>query len=154
MDMRYLGQNYELSLAVKDGKLDPKSLARLITGYHQRHHAIYGYDMPAQAVEVVNLRLAVTIERRAPTHEKHNPVRTTLKHAVTEKRKVWFPETGFITTPVYDRDRLPAHARIRGPAIIEQMDTTTVVPPRATVRSDKLGYLHIEVEPLQVKGAL
>ncbi len=41
----------------------------------------------------------------------------------------------------------------RGPAIVEQMDTTTVVPPRAKVRNDKLGYLHIEVEPLHVKGA-
>ena len=77
MDMRYLGQNYELSLAVKDGKLDIKSLARLIAEYHRRHHAIYGYDMPAQAVEVVNLRLVVTVKRRAPTHEKHHAARTT-----------------------------------------------------------------------------
>ena len=153
MDMRYLGQNYELSLAVKDGKLDVKSLARLITGYHRRHHAIYGYDMPGQPVEVVNLRLVVTVERRAPTHEKHAAARTTVKDAVIEKRKVWFPETGFVTTPVYERDRLPVNARIRGPAIVEQMDTTTVVPPRAKVRNDRLGYLHLEVEPLQLKGA-
>lgn len=153
MDMRYLGQNYELSLEVKDGKLDTKSLARLIAGYHKRHHAIYGYDMPAQPVEVVNLRLVVTVERRAPTHEKHQAARTTVKDAVLEKRKVWFPETGFVMTPVYDRDKLPVNARISGPAIVEQMDTTTVVPPRAKMRNDKLGYLHIEVEPLHIKGA-
>ena len=153
MDMRYLGQNYELSLEVKGGKLDAKSLTRLIAGYHKRHTAIYGYDMPAQPVEVVNLRLVVTVERRAPTHEKHQPARTTVKDAVIEKRKVWFPETGFVTTPVYDRDKLPVNARINGPAIVEQMDTTTVVPPRAKMRNDKLGYLHIEVEPLHVKGA-
>ena len=153
MDMRYLGQNYELSLEVKDGKLDAKSLVRLIGTYHRRHHAIYGYDMPGQPVEVVNLRLVVTVERRAPTHEKHTAARTTVKQAVIGKRKVWFPETGFVTTPVYDRDKLPVNARISGPAIVEQMDTTTVVPPRAKMRNDKLGYLHLEVEPLQVKGA-
>ena len=153
MDMRYLGQNYELSLEVKDGALDPKSLARLIKGYHRRHQAIYGYDMPAQPVEVVNLRLVVTVERRAPTHEKHKAARTTVKDAVIDKRKVWFPETGFVTIPVYDRDKLPVAARISGPAIVEQMDTTTVVPPRAKMRNDKLGYLHMEVEPLDVKGA-
>ena len=153
MDMRYLGQNYELSLAVKDGKLDPKSLAKLIAEYHKRHHAIYGYDMPGHAVEVVNLRLVVTVERKAPTHEKHKAARTTVADAVIEKRKVWFPETGYVTTPVYDRDKLPVNARIKGPAIVEQMDTTTVVPPRATLRNDKLGYLHMEVEPLHVKGA-
>ena len=153
MDMRYLGQNYELSLEVKDGKLDAKSLVRLIGTYHRRHHAIYGYDMPGQPVEVVNLRLVVTVERRAPTHEKHTAARTTVKQAVIGKRKVWFPETGFVTTPVYDRDKLPVNARISGPAIVEQMDTTTVVPPRAKMRNDKLGYLHLEVEPLRVKGA-
>ena len=69
------------------------------------------------------------------------------------KRKVWFPETGFVTTPVYERDKLPVNARISGPAIVEQMDTTTVVPPRAKVRNDRLGYLHMEVAPLRVKGA-
>ena len=153
MDMRYLGQNYELSLEVKDGKLDAKSLVRLIGTYHRRHHAIYGYDMPGQPVEVVNLRLVVTVERRAPTHEKHTAARTTVKQAVIGKRKVWFPETGFVTTLVYDRDKLPVNARISGPAIVEQMDTTTVVPPRAKMRNDKLGYLHLEVEPLRVKGA-
>jgi N-methylhydantoinase A len=153
MDMRYLGQNYELSLAVKGGKLNATSLSRLVTEYHKRHRAIYGYDMPALAVEVVNLRLVVTVERRAPTHEKHKPARTTVAQAVIEKRKVWFPESGFVTTPVYDRDKLPVNARIIGPAIIEQMDTTTVVPPRAKLRSDKLGYLHMQVEPLQIKGA-
>jgi len=152
-DMRYLGQNYELSLAVKDGKLDAKSLARLIARYHERHREFYGYDMPGQPAEVVNLRLAVTVKRRAPTHERHQPVRGTVKDAVSEKRKVWFPETGFIATPVYDRGRLPVNCRLTGPAVVEQMDTTTVVPPRAKLRSDRLGYLHLEVQPLRVKGA-
>lgn len=153
MDMRYLGQNYELSLEVKDGKLDAKSLAKLIAEYHRRHKAIYGYDMPGHPVEVVNLRQVVTVERKAPTHEKHHAARTTVADAVIEKRKVWFPETGYVTTPVYDREKIPVGARINGPAIVEQMDTTTVVPPRAKLRNDKLGYLHMEVEPLHLKGA-
>jgi N-methylhydantoinase A len=152
IDMRYFGQNYELSLEAKDGKLDAKSLARLIRRYHERHHEFYGYDMPDQPVEAVCLRLVITVERRAPTHEKHQPVHGTTKDAVIEKRKVWFPETGFVATPVYDRDRLPVNSRITGPAIVEQMDTTIVVPPRAKLRNDKFGYLHLEVEPLRVKG--
>ena len=151
MDMRYLGQNYELSLGVKDGKLDPKLLAKLIRDYHQQHRAIYGYDMQSQPIEVVNLRLVVTVGRRAPTHEKHRAARSTVKDAVAEKRKVWFPETGYVATPVYDRDKLPVSTRITGPAIIEQMDTTTVVPPRAKVRGDRFGYLHLELEPLTSK---
>ena len=54
-------------------------------------------------------------------------------------------------TPVYDRDRLPADGRITGPAIIEQMDTTTVVPPKARLRQDRQGYLHMELESLERK---
>ena len=152
IDMRYLGQNYELLLQVKDGKLDARSLARLIERYHERYHEVYGYDMRGQPVEAVSLRLVVMVKRRAPTHEKRKFVRGTVTEAVIEKRKVWFPESGFVTTPVYDRDRLPANCRITGPAVVEQMDTTTVVPPRAKLRSDRLGYLHLEVEPLRVKG--
>ena len=151
IDMRYSGQNNELSLEVKGGRLDTKSLARLIGRYHKRHHEFYGYDMRGQSVEVVNLRLVVAVGRKAPPHEKYHAVRGTVKEAVRGRRKVWFPETGFITTLVYDRERLPAGCRITGPAIVEQMDTTTVVPPRAKLRSDTLGCLHLEVEPLHMK---
>ena len=151
IDLRYSGQNYELSLEVQGGKLGAASLARLIGRYHRRHQVTYGYDLRGHPVEVVNLRLVVTVERKAPPHEKHHAVRGTVKDAVRGRRKVWFPETGFVATPVYDRERLPAGCRITGPAIVEQMDTTTVVPPRAKLRSDRLGYLHLEIEPLRVK---
>ncbi len=152
IDLRYSGQNYELSLAVKDGKLAAKSLVRLIARFHRRHREFYGYDLRGQPVEIVNLRLVVTVERRAPTPEKYQLVRGTVKGALSSRRKVWFPETGFVATPVYDRERLPAGCRITGPAIIEQMDTTTVVPPRAQLTNDRLGYLHLELEPLRMKG--
>jgi len=151
IDMRYAGQNYELSLEVQGGKLDAASLARLIGRYHRRHQVTYGYDLRGHPVEVVNLRLVVTVARTAPPHEKHHPVRGTAKDAVRGRRKVWFPETGFVATPVYERERLPAGCRITGPAIVEQMDTTTVVPPRAKLRNDRLGYLHLEIEPLRMK---
>ncbi len=65
-----------------------------------------------------------------------------------------FRRRGFVATPVYDRDRLPANCRLTGPAIIEQMDTTTVVPPRARLRNDRFGYLHMAVEPLPATGVV
>ena len=63
------------------------------------------------------------------------------------RSKAWFPGKGYVSTAVYDRDRLPAECRLTGPAIVEQMDTTTVVPPGAKLRHDKLGYLHIDLAP-------
>jgi N-methylhydantoinase A len=85
------------------------------------------------------------VRRRVPPPEPPLAGCGPARMALTEKRKVWFPETGFVETPVYDRARLPAPGRITGPAIIEQMDTTTVVPPGARVVNDRLGYLHMEL---------
>ena len=64
--------------------------------------------MPAQPVEIVNLRLVVTGKRRAVTHERAALARGKLSHALQEKRKVWFPDGGYVVTPIYERGRLPA----------------------------------------------
>ena len=144
-DLRYIGQNFELLMALKSGELDDPSLVRLINSFHRRHKDSYGYDMRGQPIEIVNLRLMVTAKRRTPPHESVRLKRGDFKAALIEQRKVWFPETGFIATPVYDRDRLPAECRLTGPAVIEQMDATAVVPPTARLKGDKLGYLHLDL---------
>jgi N-methylhydantoinase A len=150
-DLRYYGQNFELILELKSDTLDERSLARLREAFHHRHKDYYGYDMRDHPVEIVNVRLVVTGKRRAAPAERVKLARTALQSALLEKRKVWFPETGYTLTPVYDRDRLPADCRITGPAIIEQMDTTTVVPPKAKLKQDRYGYLHMELEPVTNK---
>ena len=144
-DLRYSGQNSELILDAGGGRLDARALSRLVATFHKEHKACYGYDMRAQPVEIVTLRLAVTVRRRVPPPEPPRGRRGPARTALTEKRRVWFPETGFVETPVYDRERLPAPGRLTGPAIIEQMDATTVVPPGARVVNDHLGYLHMEL---------
>jgi N-methylhydantoinase A len=123
-------------------RLTAASLSRLTGAFHRRHKAFYGYDMPAQPVEIVNLRLVVTASRKAPPSAKHVK-KYQQKQIVIERRRVWFPETGFVRTPVYQRDQLPAEWRSTGPAIIEQMDATTVVPPKAIIHNDALAYLHL-----------
>ncbi len=141
VDLRYFGQNFELIMPLASDRLSAASLKRLTAAFHRRHRAFYGYDMPAQPVEIVNLRLVVTAARKSLPVAKVNKV--VKKHIVTERRRVWFPETGFVQTPVYERDALPAGWRSTGPAIIEQMDSTTVVPPKAIIHNDALGYLHL-----------
>ena len=152
IDLRYLGQNSELSLQLPKGKLDARSLARLVEDYHVRHLAYYGYAMRGQSVEIVNLRLMVTMARRSPPAETRRFPGGTARDAILERRQVWFPETGFVDTPVYDRERLPTDCRVTGPAIVEQMDTTTVVPPKARLHHDRLGYLHMALQPLRIDG--
>ena len=62
------------------------------------------------------------------------------------RRKVWFRNSGFIDSAVYERDRLPVGVDLRGPAIIEQPDTTTVMPPGTHCKPDKYGNLVITVD--------
>ena len=145
VDLRYFGQNFELIMPLATGQLSVAGLTRLTNTFHKRHKAFYGYDMPAQPVEIVNLRLVVTAARKSPPTARPDKKIIT-NQIVTEKRQVWFPDTGFVQTPVYERDNLPTSWRSTGPAIIEQMDATTVVPPKAKVNSDALGYMHIELK--------
>ncbi|MBM3344429.1 MAG: hydantoinase/oxoprolinase family protein [Betaproteobacteria bacterium] len=145
VDLRYFGQNFELIMPLAQERLSAQTLARLIGAFHKRHKAFYGYDMPKQSVEIVNLRLVVTAARKAPPLAKAVK-NIKLNQWLTEKRQVWFPETGFVQTPVFERDRLPTNWRAKGPAIIEQMDATTVVPPQAAIHHDALGYLHLSLK--------
>ena len=68
----------------------------------------------------------------------------TLDGALTATRRVWFP-AGWAETPIYDRERLPAGARFEGPAIVHQIDTTSVVEPGNRASLDAIGNLILEV---------
>ena len=142
VDLRYFGQNFELIMPLASDRLTALNLKKLAGAFQRRHKAFYGYDMPQQPVEIVNLRLVVTAARGAPP-PAHAIKKIVKKQILTEKRRVWFAQTGFVRTPVYQRDQLPAGWRSTGPAIIEQMDATTVVPPKAIIHNDALGYLHV-----------
>jgi N-methylhydantoinase A len=149
LDMRYVGQNFELSIGLDHENFDEQMLARIMAMFHQRHQERYGYGMPDRPVEIVTLRLVVTIPRPALPQVRVGRVGR-VDQALLQRREVWFAETGFVPTPIYARDRLPLDVELRGPCIVEQMDTTTVVPPHATLRLDGLGCLHIELTPIEV----
>lgn len=149
-DLRYVGQNFELILPVESSAVFPDALDRLLQSFHARHREFYGYDMPAQGVEIVNLRVVVTAARGVPPAEV--PVSGgNLVQALAETRSVWFPETGFTSTPVYKRELMPVGTSFDGPVIIEQMDTTTVVPPKARFEIDPTGTMHLELQPLDLQ---
>ncbi|HJV82394.1 hydantoinase/oxoprolinase family protein [Noviherbaspirillum sp.] len=147
VDLRYVGQNGELILPLPQERLTTADLDQLTAAFHQRHELLYGYKMDEHAVEIVTLRLVVRAKRPTPPAEHAQLEGSDIEKAIVEHRDVWFPETGFVGTPVYDRERLPIGCTFSGPAIVEQMDTTTVVPPGAKVSHDKYGYLMIEMEP-------
>jgi N-methylhydantoinase A len=144
-DMRYAGQNYELPIAVPDGPITNATLAALADGFAQAHQRLYGFVAEEEPVQLVTFR--VEAAGRVPrAHFQPRPdAGPDAGAALMDERDVWLPEAGgTVRCPVYDRDRLDAGNFINGPAIIEQMDATTVVLPGMTALVEP--YLNLILE--------
>jgi N-methylhydantoinase A len=129
VDMRYAGQNYELSVPLEDG---PMSLAVLAKDFAAIHRRLYGFAPDDEPVQLVTFRVeAMGIVPKATLTRSTGAGCT----AQTEQRPVW-QTGGFADCAVYDRDRLAPGDSFAGPAIVEQMDATTFVPAGMTARVD------------------
>jgi N-methylhydantoinase A len=138
VEMRYARQNHEL--AVEVGRR--ANAAELTRRFHQAHRRAFGYASPEEPAEFVTFRVAVTLPVERPViavaPEPGDPVRAS--------RPVYFESTkGFVETPVLDRVRLAPGFSITGPAVIEQIDCTTVVEPGQTAIVDDHGNLLITI---------
>jgi N-methylhydantoinase A len=147
IDARYEGQNFEVHVAL-DG-LAPGIDADAFYGEFARrfgaaHRAAYGYDIPGRAVEIVTLRLKMIGAVRKPRILA--PAASSRGGSETGWRPVYFDRaTGWVETPVHDRDRLPIGAAIAGPAVIEEMSATTLLHPGQHATTDAAGNLIVTV---------
>ncbi len=142
-DMQFQGQSHILTVALPGLEVTRDDLHRLFeAAYWQRFQVELKEIRPV----LVNLHTAA-IGRRRPVPlaalARREP-RPSLDEAVTERRKVWF-EGGWIETPVYRRDWLPERCAFAGPAVIEQLDCTTLIEPGCRVEQDALGNLIVTV---------
>src|SRR5439155_11498143 len=138
IEMRYARQNHELAVEVGRGL----TAAHLDRRFHRAHRRAFGYASPDEPTELVTFRVTVTLPVVRPaitvTPEPGDPVRGT--------RPVYFEATkGFVDTPVLERDRLGPSDSLAGPAIVEQIDCTTVIAPGQTAVVDDRGNLVIDV---------
>ena len=129
-DMRYAGQNYELNVPLQDMDEEAPLLDALRAGFEAAHQRLYGYTAPEEPIEVMTFRVEAYGLVDKPTLSASPDAGPDAKAARSGARDVYLPEReGFVTCPVYDRERLAAGNRIAGPAIIEQMDSTTLLLP-------------------------
>lgn len=141
IDVRYFGQSQYLTLDVPtEGRWTDRDLQAAIDGFNSAHEREYGYTMPPHIgrVELANLRIIAT---HAADHVRVAPADTT--NGTVGSRSVFFRETGFTDVRTYDRATLPPGERVVGPAIIDQPDSTTVVPSGAVADVDHEGNLVI-----------
>jgi N-methylhydantoinase A len=148
LDIRYPHQGYELAMPCPAGPLTGDLLQELRLAFDDRHREVYGVSAPDEPVEVVNARVRTVVERTAPVHASSNGAGAKSADAArTGAREVYF-EAGdaFVQTPVYDRTLLEPGMAISGPAIIEQLDATTVVGPGWSGAIDEFGNLPLTRE--------
>ena len=138
-DLRYRRQAYELTVPLADGPVTRESLDAAMAAFHIRHEQTYGHSNTAEPVQLVNLR--VTALGRLPGLKLAQPGNA--DESRVRQRDVWFPATGFVATPVLARPGLTAGQTIPGPAIIEALDSTTVIPPDWTAAIDAMGFIRL-----------
>ncbi len=142
VDMRYQGQSYELSVPLR-GKIINRGVIRsAIRDFHQRHQAKYGYSQPDKLVEIVNVRSycrgkAGTIARATGTLAR--------EEGLPKTRRVWFMDGRSIECQVLHRNSLPPGSKGKGPCVIEDYDSTLLIPPQARYVIDRNGSASIAI---------
>jgi N-methylhydantoinase A len=142
-DMQFQGQSHILTVALPGLDVPREALHRLFeAAYWQRFQVELKEIRPV----LVNLHTAAIGRRRPVSLEalSHGEPRASLHEAEVARREVWF-EGGWRETPVYRRDWLPADALFDGPAVIEQLDCTTLIEPGCRVERDRFGNLLVTV---------
>jgi N-methylhydantoinase A len=146
-DMRYFGQAWEVAVDVPAGVFDRSSADIAVTRFHAAHQRSYGYsyaDQPDQRIEWVNLRVTGIGPLQHPVaRSRPSDFSGGVERALTTYRDVCF-EAGTVRTPIYTRDWLQPGDDVRGPAVVEEFGSTTVVLPRQRAGVDGFGNLVLE----------
>ncbi len=138
-DLRYPRQAYELTVPMQPGPITRDVLERLMTDFHRKHEQTYGHANPQERVQMVNVRLTATgrlppIQLVQQPHGEPTPPRT---------RTAWFPGTGAVSCTAQWRDSLRPGDVLAGPAIVDALDSTSVIPPGWAGTVDAQGYIRL-----------
>jgi N-methylhydantoinase A len=143
-EVKYFDQARPLTLDFPEGEI--KDLKEIKKKFSEAMIQEYKDDLPSGLVEVEICSLKVRAVGMLPMLElkKAKSRQGTLKEAIKEKRKVYFEEAGgFVEVPIYQREKLPYGVEFSSPTVIEQPDTTTVIPPGMVGKVDVYGNLII-----------
>jgi N-methylhydantoinase A len=135
-DLRYIGQGHEVSVALPDGVLDADDLGRIGAEFERTYESLYGRKGPEVPLEVINWRVVASGPR--PDMNLQLP-RGSSKGGDARKgsRLAFFPENNrYVETEIYDRYGLQPGMRFKGPAIVEERDSTLIIGAHGQARVD------------------
>jgi N-methylhydantoinase A len=140
IDIRYAGQGFELLVDLPSGKVDEKTKQEIADRFESMHQSMYGHAMPGEALEVVSYRLRAEVDIPKFDWGKNLSSSGVANGTPESHRPVHFPGSqGPVECPVYKTEQLPIQQVIPGPAIVEQADTTIVVPPGWSMKMGQAG---------------
>ena len=139
VEMRYLGQNYELEIPIDVDAFTEAEIAQLFDAFHAQHDARFGFRLDDH-MEIVNFLVTGIASTGDVSYPEIGPVETAAIPRAT--RPVWF-EAGWVDTPVYDRADLRAGHAIAGPALVEEHASVTVLDAAKRLEVDRFGNLRV-----------
>ena len=142
VDLRYFGQSRYMTIAAPDGSWDPGATTALVAAFNAAHEREYGYTMPSAVSEVELVNLRVIVSAGGPRLRASVP--PAVVPSETRIRRAYFG-ADLLDVPVLDRAALGPEERVAGPAIVEQVDSTTILPPGAVAHVGAAGELVIGV---------
>jgi N-methylhydantoinase A len=144
LDLRYSGQGYELPISIADGDISEHDLTAAAARFHAEHKVLHGHSAPDQPVEVMSYRVRVRVAVPKFEFTPASDEELVEEPATIKAARIRLTDGALLSVPVYARDNLrPGHA-MAGPAIVRQLDATTLLPPGWTARVD--GYLNLILE--------
>jgi N-methylhydantoinase A len=145
LDLRYKSQAFELNVDLGEVGAAEPGLGAIEAAFHRQHLLAYGHANADAPVELVNARLTAYGLVPKPAGERYQSATASIDAALVERRPIWF-DGATHDCPVWERERLPARAAFRGPAIVEEFGATTVMPPGWRCAVDEHGNLRFERE--------
>lgn len=146
-DLRYVGQAYEINVTLPEGQIDDEIIKAIFDKFHALHHQLYAHNHPSRAIEFVSGRLTAIGSMTAPPMRKFraNADQAQEQPVKEGEHKVYFAEIGgYVDTPIYFREKLSPGAKLDGPAVVVQIDTTIIVHPGQTAVVDTYANLLID----------
>lgn len=140
LEMRYLGQNYELSVPVRIDRFAPETIGTVWEDFHKRFFERYQFNLPGEPIELVDMA-ATAVSPIAKPDLPRLAASDAAPVAARSRRVVY--EDGAFDVPVYDRDDLLAGQAIAGPALVEEAVSVTVLRPGYDLVVDPYGNLEI-----------
>jgi N-methylhydantoinase A len=141
VDVRYVGQVHTITVPVRSRPFTPAALAEVIDRFHTEHEREYRYCRRDWPVEISVLRVQGRVVRPRPQVLSHHiGSNGSTPHPVVH-RDVFFEDGGWVPTRIYDRSTLQPEEVIEGPAIVEEFDSTTLLPPGVKARIDRMGNI-------------